>query len=440
MGARWRLSIREITEKEKGYEWTTYLVQGWKVDGKWQRRKFKTLREAEAFKASKAMELIPDANPVRMVPTELSQARVREAELAFTRLDEFLSTIQPGAIRDSGLVAAVDFYVDHLRQSHAVERVPILTALEACLSDKTARGVLRHRSSIQLRSSIRLFSAWLRYQPRFHTESLDAEWSAPVSEITAEDITGYLAGLRGKAGLRAAPKTLNNTRADIRGFLAWCGGMEADVPIPGCSRRWISKNPASEVSKVQAGTSSPTSLGVEEARRLMRQLEERHPSFIPFFALALFAGIRPGEGGELRKLAASEFLKVPCAQAGGRPLIDHDRKVITILPGIAKTGRKRVIPMQANLSAWLAAYPGPIIPPKFQAGLKEIRKQFPLPHDVLRHSFISYRTVQSGSKARTALEAGNSEAIIDAHYLNLPTESEAAEFWGIRPVPIKSQK
>ena len=135
----------------------------------------------------------------------------------------------------------------------------------------------------------------------------------------------------------------------------------------------------------------------------------------------------------LHKLARHENLRKPSKEAGGRPLFDLDRRVITIPPSIAKTGRQRVVPVADNLDAWLTTYSGPFLPVGFQAGLETIRKVCQLSHDVLRHSFISYRVTASGSKAKTALEAGNSEGVIDKHYLNLPSEAEAAAFWKIMP-------
>jgi hypothetical protein len=431
---RWRLSIKEATETKDGYSWTTYIVQGWQEGSRWQRKRFKSRAEAEAFKASKQLEFLPDADPIRLVPTGLNQEQVREAELAFTRL-EALDAMRghDGAIVKPSLLAAVDHYLAHLRTLHAVERVPMLQALAACLADKEARGVLRHRSALQLKSSVKLFTAWLVRLDRYTAESINPAWSPAVADVTTADVVAYLASLRSKAGLTAAPKTVNNSRADLRGFFAWCTGQERDTPLAGCARRWHTSNPAADTPKKSVPTGSPHILSVEQSTALMVRLEKEWPAYLPFFALALFAGIRPGENGELHKMAKHENLHTPSKEAGGRPLIDLDRLVVTIPPTIAKTGKKRVVPISGNLAAWLAVHPGPILPVGFQAGLETIRKTCQLSHDVLRHSFISYRVTASGSKAKTALEAGNSEGVIDKHYLNLPSEAEATAFWQIMP-------
>ena len=429
---RWRLSIKEATETKDGYSWTTYIVQGWQEGSRWQRKRFKSRAEAEAFKASKQLEFLPDADPIRLVPTGLNQEQVREAELAFTRL-EALDAMRghDGAIVKPSLLAAVDRYLDHLRTLHAVERVPMLQALAACLADKEARGVLRHRSALQLKSSVKLFTAWLVRLDRYTAESIDPAWSPAVADVTTADVVAYLASLRSKAGLTAAPKTVNNSRADLRGFFAWCTGKECDRPIAACTRRWHTSNPAADTPKKMVPYNSPEILSVEESAALMIRLERDWPAYVPFFALALFAGIRPTD--ELHKLARHENLHTPSKEAGGRPLIDLERRIITVTPFISKMDRKRVVPIQPNLTAWLTAHPGPIKPVGFQNGLKTIRKACQLSHDVLRHSFISYRVTASGSKAKTALEAGNSEGVIDEHYLSMPSEAEAAAFWQIMP-------
>lgn len=55
------------------------------------------------------------------------------------------------------------------------------------------------------------------------------------------------------------------------------------------------------------------------------------------------------------------------------------------------------------------------------------------PHNVLRHSFISYRIAEIKDAARVALEAGNSPEIIFKHYRELVTEHEAREWFSIQP-------
>jgi hypothetical protein len=75
----------------------------------------------------------------------------------------------------------------------------------------------------------------------------------------------------------------------------------------------------------------------------------------------------------------------------------------------------------------------PIIPSSAPNLLAEVRKEFSLGHDVLRHVYISMHVAKFRSMGDTALQAGNSEAIIKKHYLNLMTPEEADAFWKIVP-------
>ena len=159
-------------------------------------------------------------------------------------------------------------------------------------------------------------------------------------------------------------------------------------------------------------------------------------AFVPYFALALFAGIRPQfPSGELGKLALL-----------GKDIwkhIDLRNKVIRINPEISKTGEYRTIDIQPNLKSWLQPYArkkAPIHCPNFERGYKKIRKHFGLGHDVLRHSFISYHCAQFQSVGGSALQAGNSEAVIRKHYLDLKSTEEADQFWKIVPQGTKLPK
>lgn len=57
----------------------------------------------------------------------------------------------------------------------------------------------------------------------------------------------------------------------------------------------------------------------------------------------------------------------------------------------------------------------------------------PWPANVTRHSFASYHLAAFESAAKTALEAGHSEAMLFAHYRAVVTQATALEFWKIVP-------
>jgi hypothetical protein len=117
-------------------------------------------------------------------------------------------------------------------------------------------------------------------------------------------------------------------------------------------------------------------------------------------------------------------------------IVDLKAGVIRINPELAKTKDVRQVMIQPCLHAWLSRYPidrYPIIPSSASNLLAEVRKKFSLGHDVLRHTFISMHVAKFRSMGDAALQAGNSEAIIKKHYLNLVSPEEADAFWKVVP-------
>jgi len=74
---------------------------------------------------------------------------------------------------------------------------------------------------------------------------------------------------------------------------------------------------------------------------------------------------------------------------------------------------------------------------KFSKLLRESH-ELDLSHDVLRHTFISMFVAKFRSIGEAAIQAGNSEAIIRKHYLDLKTANEADAFYAIVPKHAKA--
>jgi integrase len=145
--------------------------------------------------------------------------------------------------------------------------------------------------------------------------------------------------------------------------------------------------------------------------------------WVPYFALCLFAGIRPGvPHGEITKFKPDA--------------VNLEEGVIYISAEVSKVREPRRVAIQPNLAAWLRAYPlekYPIILGNFKKRRQRFAKKLGLTHDVLRHTFISMFVAKFRSIGEAAIQAGNSEGIIRKHYLDLKTTAEAEEFFGILP-------
>ena len=256
----------------------------------------------------------------------------------------------------------------------------------------------------------------------------------PVSAITAEAFREYLEKPKNQPrARRAAPKVLsaktwNNRRGLLNTFALYC------VEMGYLAENTIAKVPKYKISKSR---STAETLTADQVEALMAFLETyvgpldrrakgpQPPGFlVPFFALALFGGIRPDwKHGEISKLAIKD--------------IDLVNGVIRIEPDVSKVNEKRTLKIQPNLKLWLEKYPiekYPQIPPRnVDRVLREIRQKFSLGHDVLRHTYISMTVGAFRSVGDASLQAGNSEAIIRKHYLDLKSTEEADLFWNIVP-------
>lgn len=243
-----------------------------------------------------------------------------------------------------------------------------------------------------------------------------------LPDITTEDVIAYLKG-RGLSG-----KSWNSLRADLNAFFVWC----EKAP-----RKWIMANPVKDVEKFKISQGLPEILSAEQVREIFKFLETYRGNprrnlpagcLVPYFVLATFAGIRPSiNGGEITRIAKLKSRD---------RIIDLKAGVIRITPDIAKTKDVRQIVIQPNVATWLTRYSPekyPILPVNGFDFLQEVRKKFAIGHDVLRHTYISMHVAKFRSMGDTALQAGNSEAMIKKHYLNLVTPSEAEEFWQIVP-------
>jgi integrase len=166
---------------------------------------------------------------------------------------------------------------------------------------------------------------------RRHLEVLKAHFpGAGVAELSAPRLTEYVQ--HGNPAL----KTYNNRRGVVSTFLKFAFQQD-----------WIAVNPIDKVAyhRIAHRRSSAPTLSAKRAQELMTYVENyREGALVPFFALCLFAGIRPCvRTGEILKLRPEH--------------VRLDTGVIHIEPEVSKVRMKRNVTIQPNLAAWLQAYP-----------------------------------------------------------------------------------
>jgi site-specific recombinase XerD len=374
--------------RRKAYQHEGWIVDWRDTDGKRHRRKFEEEKGAKLFASEKGIELINGARSVRHAETKLSFEQLAEAEACVTRLGTRYSLSQ-----------CVDFFLQHF---HSPE-FQISVGQASVRFRGALEGQVRDRTLVQLKSTLDQFERFLSHR---------ASGETFLHEVTAADVEGFLRSIRAKDGVNpASRKTWNNYRGDLHQFFEWCADKQ---------RRWLSANPAADVIRFKIDREHIEVLPLKRVQELMKHVAGfKEGKLVRYFALALFAGVRPG--GELEKLAENP------------QLVDLSNRVIRITPAISKTGKPRQIPIRPNLLKWLKRFPGEILPANADRELKAIRKRFELSHDVCRHTFISMHVGAFNSFADAAIESGNSEKIIRDHYHNTSAKPDAKAFWRIYP-------
>ncbi|MDA0348641.1 MAG: hypothetical protein O3C20_14700, partial [Verrucomicrobia bacterium] len=340
------LTIREHHEIKNGRGYASYLVQGWKENGKWQRKKFKERKDAERFVALKHVELENQGRAQRMLLSPLTEEQHLQAIEAFDKLGETYSLAQ-----------AVEYFLENHRAPEFTIRFS--DAVVSYLGERERDG-LRDRSMVQSKSVLRQFTT-------FANDCL-------VHQVTPQLVESFLRGLRAKDGVSPAKrKTWNNYRNSLNHFFAWAG--ESDLST---QRPWIFNNPASQVriysakqvdeQRDEISTTSP-----EDVQNLFSALMRwRGGVLVKCFALAYFAGIRPD--GEMKRLAARSS-----------ELINLKTGVIKIPANVSKTKESRQVNISPNLRKWLVAFDAaPVIPTNFDRLMKQARAHYGLQHDETR--------------------------------------------------------
>jgi integrase len=401
------ITLSEVQEGKDGYTWTTYLVQGWQESGKWKRRKFKKLRDADAFVDQLQVTLKNAGGAKHLIQTRMTEEQAREAEDAFHRLGDRY------AMRE-----AIDYFLAHYCNPDF--KITIKAAKVKFLGAK--EKFIRPVSIRQLESTLNQFETFLE--------------NVHIHEITPGDVDRYLRSVRAKNGKDpASKKTWNNYRADLSSFFSWC------VAEP---QKWIGRNPASSVTHFkprELERKEPEILTIAEVEKLMAYAAEYAGGVMArYFALAVFAGIRPGrQSGRSGEDPVGELVKL-ARHPDRDKLIDLKRGVIKIPADVAKDKEKREIVIRPNLRAWLENTAAEILPTNHDRLVKHVRTKHGVGHDVLRHCFVSYHISAFRSVGDAAIESGNSEAVIKRHYLNLVGVTEGEAFWKILPAGVAMPK
>lgn len=378
---------------------TCYRVTGTLGPGqKQQKRVFSSYEDAQA--CADDWEAIRCAAKirVRLLPTRLKQTDLADAEAA--------RRILPAGVKFTDLAR-------HYIQSGGVGAVSAKP-----LEDAVKAFLVHHKTSNTSSSQIANYRAIL-------TSLIDAcGTKTSVDTVTTEQLESLLTARKSRSGGPILRSTWNIYRGDLAAFFNWCSKRP---------RSWLGKdlNPVSPLvhySRRQIVRPLPPRLDIAVCREMMNWVETYAPNWVCFFAITLFAGVRPDmSDGEMAKLARLIQLEGPERYFIGG--------VLRLPATVTKDRRPRQVRLPHNLIAYLEKYPPtPLaLNPGDFAAYTKIRRRFSIPHDGLRHTAISGFVAAGGTLTDAALEFGTSERIIRLHYLNQMTEAEAVGFYDIRP-------
>lgn len=376
------------------------------------RRNYSTRAQAVAERQRLEIRALNEVSDGQSVWTTLTHDQNRDAIAAVNILKKAGSA--------KSLTFAVNYLLEHYKEASEQKQVPEAVAeyLDERWREKE-RGIISGRQERAIRIELEKFR-------QLFGERI-------IGEVRAEELKAYLDSPLGRSVAVPSLKTWNNRRGYLSTFFKFC-----------LSKKYLAEDPVKDVPqfKIKKARGTAETLRAVQARELMHWLEEYRgfqrkngswqgePGYmVPYYALTLFAGIRPDwKDGEIGKLLPRH--------------VRLDTEVILIEPSVSKVNEKRVVKIQPNLRAWLEAYPldrYPILPPRcFKYLLEGVRKEWRLAADVMRHTYISMTVGAFRSVGDAALQAGNSEDVIRKHYLDLKSVQEADDFWQIMPKGVSA--
>lgn len=354
--------------------------------------KYKFCLDLRAFgKGRKFFKTRADADAERLRQLTLLERHGREAiGLPQRELSDFITAKRKLAEYEKNISDAVEYFVNHLE---GVRRCKVTVAELAKEVVETKRKDGRSAKYIaDLGQKLR----------RFCRDFGDR----PIAAVEVGEIDKWL------RDLDYLPKSRAQYRANI-------GVLFSHAERLGM----IDKNPVLRTSKPKLVDAPPEIFTVDELRALLDTANRETPDVLPMLAIGAFAGLREAE---IQRLDWSE--------------VDLAREHIEVKAAKAKSARRRIVPIQPNLAAWLTPYAvmkGPLVPVGARRKLDRVRKTTKLPrwpNNGLRHSFASYRLAAIHDAPRVASELGHATPqMLYSTYRELVRPEEAERYWNIEP-------
>ncbi len=388
----------------------TWMVAGKRMAKSFQR--FAGEGGAREYAEQRAKELAQGSQVAALTPGEARSAlAVRDALDAYRR--ETGKTVTPiqvvteylAAVRRLGERPLSVAVAGFLGTVATVKRVDLSVAVEEFVSARETKTKSKDGKRAQL-------SATYTYNTGLWLRNFAAEFPGhAVCDLGKEHLDLYFSNKK-RADLAA--KSRNHIRATLAMFFRWA-----------IKNDYLSQN---HRLLEAVGMERETVMGADtdffRPTELETLLMSADDTMRPIIALCGLAGLRQQEA---MRLTWEDVFRVP----------GH----IEITALKAKTRSRRLVTMVPALAAWLRPYrdkKGPLWTQHrdtFHAQFAAIREPHKIParKNGLRHAFCSFHFARYSNENLTAAQAGNSPAMIHAHYKGLATKKEALAWFAVKP-------
>lgn len=325
-------------------------------------------------------------------------SRRDQSIVAFLRIPQLERGRILECLRRVGGVQALEQAAEDWLKAQAPLSKSIQEAADEFLKAKKTKG-----KSWQYLENLQIALGWL----------IEKHGERSVNGLTHLDLEAWL------SGHEWAPETQTTYLRRLDTFWRWA-----------IARGYGTGNPTVTVERPTKSAASIRILKPAECQRLLAACQVWDPGLLPYFAVCMFAGLRPDEAKQITKESFHDgWIEVKAAHS--------------------KTRRRRLVEIHPTLQAWLDLG-GEIGWTNWRKRFRAVRAAAVVgldgPHlpiqwapDSMRHSFASYSYPLKGAQW-TSNECGHSERTLFARYRELVSRADAEKFWQILPTVTKPQK
>jgi integrase len=346
----------------------------------------------------------------------LSAGQSRDALAALERLESF----RQATGRSVSLLAAVSAFVESstklggrsvdeavegfLRTVVSVKRKDVMEAVEEFIAGRQHKTEAKDGKRAQLSQTYAVhINSWLR-------EFAGTFTGTAVCDLSKEHLAAYT-----KTFKAFTPKTRNHRRATVKMFLKWCARQDY-LPV---NHRLL------EADCLATETADAADAEFFRPAEFQKLFDHAGADLRPVLAIAGLAGLR---GEEIMRLDWADVWRVEGhIEVTARNAKTRQRRLVEICPELAA----RLEPFRANTTG--KVYPRGVH--AWQHAFLNLRKSLKIPDRLngLRHAFCTYHFALHSNENLTAAQAGNSPAMIHAHYKGLATKADAEKWFNVNP-------